>query len=128
MTTQQDIMALERRFWQAMMDQDIDTAVSLLDEHSTSVASRGIHRFTPAEYRAMAQAGGARITAFAFADEHVVFPTPGVAIASYQARQSFTLEGQEHTMTVFDTTTWVRKDGQWLAAAHTETPEHGASG
>ena len=126
MTTQGEIMELERRFWQFMLDMDIDAAVSLLDEQSTTAGGRGILHFGPAEYKAMALSGDARITSFEFSDEKVIFPLPDVAIASYKARQSFTMGGKAHEMVVYDTTTWVRKGGRWLACAHTETPEQQA--
>lgn len=129
MTTQAQIMALERRFWQSMMEMDVDAAVSLLDEQSTAVSAWGIRHFGPAEYKAMALSGDARITAFEFFDEKVVFPVADVAVASYRARQSFTVGGENHEMVVYDTTTWVRKGGRWVAAAHTETPaEEGSLG
>ena len=123
MATQKEIMDLERKFWQTMVDMDVDTATALLDEQSTVAGARGIHYFTPAEYKAMALAGDARITSFEFSDEKVIFPTADIAVASYKARQSFTMGGNSHEMVMYDTTTWVRKDGQWLACAHTETPE-----
>lgn len=129
MASHDEIMELERRFWQSMKDMDVDTAVSLLDEESISVSGWGIHRFGPAEYRAMALSGGARITAFELSDARVIFPLPDVAVASYTARQSFTLEGRAHEMVVHDTTTWVRKGGAWRACAHTESAKHdGAPG
>jgi hypothetical protein len=123
MTTQAEIMSLERKFWQSMVDMDVDTAVSLLDEQSSAAGARGIHYFKPEEYREMAQSDTARITAFELFDERVIFPVPEVAIASYKARQSFTMDGKNHEMVVYDTTTWVKKDGRWVASAHTETPE-----
>lgn len=123
MVTQDEIMALERKFWQSMMDMDLDTAVSLLDEQSTAASAQGIHYFDPAEYKAMALSGDARITSFAFFDERVIFPVPDVAIASYKAKQSFTMGGKSHEMVVYDTTTWIRKGGRWVASAHTESPE-----
>ncbi|MGN7726752.1 nuclear transport factor 2 family protein [Luteimonas sp. 22616] len=122
MTTQDEIMALERKFWQSMKDMDVDTAVSLLDEQSTTAGARGILYFGPAEYKAMALSGDARITSFEFFDEGVIFPIPDVAIASYKAKQSFTMDGKRHEMVMYDTTTWVRKGGKWVASAHTETP------
>lgn len=121
MASQDEIMDLERRFWQSMQDMDIDAAVALLDEQSTSVSGWGIHHFGPAEYRAMAQSGGARITAFELSDARVIFPLPDMAVATYTAKQSFTMDGKSHDMVVYDTTTWVRKDGKWLACAHTES-------
>ena len=123
MTTQSEIMALERKFWQSMADMDVETAVSLLDEQSTTAGTRGIHYFSPAEYKTMAQAGDARITSFEFSDERVIFPAPDVAIASYKAKQSFNMAGKSHEQVVYDTTTWIRKSGKWVACAHTETPE-----
>jgi hypothetical protein len=123
MTTQDEIMDLERIFWQSMMDMNVDSAVSLLDEHSTTASARGIRYFEPAEYKAMALSGDARITSFEFFDERVIFPIPDVAIASYKAQQTFTIGGKSHEMIVYDTTTWVKKGGKWVASAHTETPE-----
>lgn len=75
----------------------------------------------------MAQSGGARITAFELSDARVIFPLPDVAVATYKAKQSFTMDGQSHDMVVYDSTTWVRKDGKWLACAHTESAEQKAS-
>jgi len=57
MTTQNDIMKLERQFWQAIVDMDVDTAISLLDEESVSVSGWGIHHFSPTNYKAMALSG-----------------------------------------------------------------------
>lgn len=123
MNTHKEIMGLERKFWQSMVDMDVDTAVSLLDEQSTAASARGIHHFDPSEYKAMALSGNARITSFEFSDEKVLFPTSGVAIATYKAKQCFTMDGKPYEMVVYDTTTWVKKNGRWVASAHTETPE-----
>lgn len=123
MTTQDEIMCLERKFWQSMVDMDVDTAISLLNDYSASVCSGGIRHFTPSEYKSMALSGDARITSFEFFDERVIFPIPDVAIASYKAKQTFEMNGRSHDMVVYDTTTWVKKGGKWLASAHTESPE-----
>lgn len=122
MTTQHEIMQLERTFWQALVDMDIDAAVALLDDQSIVAGTRGVHQFDPAAYKTMALSGDARVTSFAFSDERVLFPTPELAIAAYKATQAFTMGGKHHEMVVYDTTTWVRKHGKWLACAHTETP------
>ena len=124
-TTHEAIMQLERMFWQAVVDMDLDTAGALLDERSVSVGPWGIHHFSPAEYQAMAAAGNARLTGFEFFDAQVVFPATDLAVATYRARQAFTMAGEHQEMEVYDTTTWVRRDGRWRACAHTETPAEG---
>ena len=41
MDTQQTLFAMERKFWQSMVDQDTEAALSLLDEPSLMVSSHG---------------------------------------------------------------------------------------
>lgn len=122
MATEDEIMALEHRFWHAMQEMDVDSAIALLDEQCVSANAHGAHQFDTATYKAMALSQDARITAFEFFDAKVLFPTPDVAVCAYRAKQSFTVAGKAQEMEVFDTTTWVRKAGCWLAVAHTETP------
>lgn len=124
-TTPEAIMELERRFWQAVADMDLEAAGALLDARSVSVGPWGIHHFSPDEYVAMAASGNARLTGFEFFGAQVVFPTSDVAVATYRARQAFTMGGERHEMEVYDTTTWVRRGGQWRACAHTETAAEG---
>ena len=50
MATQDEIMSLERKFWQSMVNMDVDNAVSLLDEYAAAVSSRCVHHFNPSEY------------------------------------------------------------------------------
>lgn len=128
MTTHEEIMNLERMFWQALMDMDLDVVVSLLDNSSVSVNARGVGFFGPEQYRDMASSGDARVTAFEFFDERVLLPAEGIAIACYKARQTFTDGGESHEMVVYDTTTWIRRGERWVACAHTETPAQTASG
>ena len=124
MNARDEILSLEHTFWQALVDMDLDVVISLLDKRSLSVSSYGIGHFTPEQYRQMAASGDARVTAFDFSDEQVVFPIDDVAIASYKAKQTFTSGGKSHDTVVYNTTTWVRKGGRWLASAHTETPSN----
>ena len=117
-----EILALEAKFWQAMCDEDIDAAIAMLDSEAAVAGMHGIGHFDHAGYKRMAEQGGAKIISFKFSDEKVIFPTPDVAIVTYTVEQTFDLHGEPHQMTSYDTTTWVRKNGAWLAAVHTETP------
>lgn len=128
MTTAADIMKLETEFWQSMMDQKPEKAAALLASQAANVALFGIHHFSPVEYIRMAREGPAKLTSFAFSNEKVIFPTPEVAIATYEVTQGFLMQGQAHETVCFDTTTWVRSDGRWLAAVHTETPRQKCEG
>ena len=121
MSSHTEIMKLEAEFWQAMADQRPEQAAALLAAEAVSVAMFGIHHFSPGEYLSMAQTGPAKLTFFEFSNEKVIFPIADVAVATYEVKQIFEMDGQSHEMICFDTTTWVRNNGRWLAAAHTET-------
>ncbi len=123
MAASAEIMKLETEFWQSMVDQEPRKAAAMLTDEAANVAMFGIHHFSPSEYVKMAEQGPARLTAFSFSDERVMFPAPDVAVATYKVKQSFEVNGKAHEMTCFDTTTWINRGGKWLAAVHTETPE-----
>ncbi|WP_423457216.1 nuclear transport factor 2 family protein [Ottowia sp. VDI28] len=123
MATKADIMKLETEFWQSLVDQAPEKAAALLTGEAANVAMYGIHHFSPAEYLKMAKDGPAKLTSFLFSNEKVFFPAPDVAVATYEARQSFEMNDTVHEMICFDTTTWVKSNGKWLAAVHTETPK-----
>lgn len=121
-TTAKQIMANERKFWEAMRAQDVQAAVDLLDDTAVLAGMQGIHHFDHAGYRRMAEQGPMVLNDFALSDERVVFPSSEVAVATYRVEQSFSIDGKPSRMTSFDTSTWVRKDGKWRCVAHTETP------
>ena len=44
-TSSKTLIDLETKFWQSMVDQDTDTAISLLDEPALMVSSHGAMKF-----------------------------------------------------------------------------------
>ena len=53
--TSNDLISLEKKFWQSMVDEDTDTALSMLDEPALMVSSHGAMQFDHAGYRRMAE-------------------------------------------------------------------------
>jgi Domain of unknown function (DUF4440) len=43
-----------------------------------------------------------------------------VAIVAYQVHEELTVDGMPVTLDAADSSTWVRRDGRWLCALHTE--------
>jgi len=50
-TSDKTLIDLETKFWQSMVDQDPDTAVSLLSEPALMVSAHGAMKFDHAGYR-----------------------------------------------------------------------------
>ena len=124
-TSSKTLIDLEKKFWQSMVDQDSDTAVSLLSEPALMVRSHGAMKFDRAGYRKMADQGSMVLTSFELRDVKVVFPNETTAILAYRVKQETANRGEStgKTQEMADTSTWVRSDGgDWRCVMHTETP------
>ena len=58
---------------------------------------------------------------FEISDVHVQELTEDVAIIGYKVREKLTVDGKPLELEAADASTWVRKDGEWLCALHTES-------
>ena len=123
-TASRELMDLENRFWQSMVDEDTDTALSMLDEPALMVSSHGTMQFDHAGYRRMAEHGSMVIKSFELSDMNVVFPTEETAVLTYHVKQALAQRGQTQEMEqeMADSSVWTRKDGSWRCVMHTETP------
>jgi hypothetical protein len=120
----QDLIGLENKFWQSMVDEDTDTALGLLDEPALMVSSHGAMQFDHAGYRQMAEQGTTVLKSFKLSDMNVVFPRDDMAVLTYRVKQATAQRGKsdEIKQEMADSSVWTRKDGQWLCVMHTETP------
>ena len=118
------LIDLEKKFWQSMVDQDTDVALSMLKEPALMVSAHGAMKFDHAGYRKMAEQGSMVLTKFELRDMDVVFPNDTTAILTYRVTQDVAPRGssQATTAEMADTSTWVRGDEGWRCVMHTETP------
>jgi len=126
-TASKDLIALEKKFWQSMVDEDTDTALDMLAEPSLMVSSHGAMKFDHAAYRKMAEQGSMVIKSFKLSDMEVVFPADDTALLTYHVKQALVPRGKSDTIEqeMNDASVWTRKDGQWRCVMHTETPVDG---
>ena len=117
------IIELETKFWQSMVDKDIDLAVAMLTDKSVVTGAQGLALLSHDDYRGMAkQAEGLwNLKSFKLDDVKVTFPAEDVAVIAYRVTEEMEVEGKPLTLKAADATTWVRKGGKWLAALHTES-------
>ena len=124
-TSTKTLVDLETKFWQSMVDQDTDTALSLLNEPALMVSSHGAMKFDHDGYRKMAEQGSMVLTSFELSDVEVVFPNDTTAILTYRVKQGTASRGKTKSTTreMADTSTWVQTgDEDWRCVMHTETP------
>ena len=116
-----EIERLERAFWQSLVDRDADAARDMLAPQALMVSSHGTMRFDPAQYEKMLLDPKHGLLEYTLSDMDVLFPTDDIAIATYRAHQKMRMDGREMDQDVVDSSTWVRVDGAWKCAAHTES-------
>lgn len=125
----EELIELETRFWQSMVDEDADTAVEMLSEPALMVSTHGAMQFDHAGYRKMAEQGPMVLTSFELQDVDVVFPNDSTAILTYRVRQALAPRGKSASTNqeMNDTSTWIRKNRRWQCVMHTETPADSAA-
>ncbi|RZA17976.1 MAG: nuclear transport factor 2 family protein [Lysobacteraceae bacterium] len=117
----QQIERLEHAFWQSMVDGDPAVATGMLAERALMVSGHGAMAFDHAGYTKMARDGAHKLVDYTLSDMQVLFPSDGVAIATYKVDQLVEHEGASKAMAAVDSSTWVRTDGAWKCVAHTES-------
>jgi hypothetical protein len=122
-TDEQKIIDLEKKFWRTMVDKDIEGSVAMLAGESIVAGSQGTARLTHDDYRGMAKQGDSlwQLKSFQLDDLKVTFPSDDVAVIAYTVTEEMEVEGEPVTLKAADATTWIRQDGEWLAALHTES-------
>ena len=116
-----DIEQLEHAFWKSLVERDADAATAMLAPQALMVSSHGTLRFDPAQYAKMLEDPKHGLLEYTLSDMDVLFPSEDVAIATYKANQTMTMDGKELTQDVVDSSTWVRMGGTWKCVAHAET-------
>jgi ketosteroid isomerase-like protein len=114
-------MKLERRFWQAMKDGDVETCVNLTDDPCIVTGPQGIGQIDRNALAAMLRAATHTLDSFELEDEaEVRMLGDDVAIVAYQVHEQITVDGETVSVDAADSSTWVRRGDTWLCAMHSE--------
>ena len=117
-----ELLELERQYWQAIQDRDPDTAARLSDEQVIVTGAQGVGKLDRKALAGMMNAGGYTLKSFRLdEDVQVHRVSADVAILAYKVHEELTVDGAPITLDAADASTWVRRDGRWLCALHTES-------
>ncbi|MGO1003471.1 nuclear transport factor 2 family protein [Lysobacter sp. CA196] len=117
-----EIERLEKAFWQSILEGSPQVATEMLTEPALMVSGHGANKFDHAAYTKMANDDRFKLLDYKISAMDVLLPTEDVAVASYRVVQKVETEGKATEMDVYDTSTWVKVDGQWRCVMHTESP------
>jgi ketosteroid isomerase-like protein len=110
----------ERQYWQAIKDRDVVAAMRLTDDPCIVAGAQGVARITREAFAGMLKAGGWTLHEFTLSEVQVRVLSEDVAIVAYKVKELLTVDGKPLTLEAADSSTWVRREGQWMCALHTE--------
>ena len=110
-----------RKYWQAMKDKDVAAANRLTDYPCLIAGAQGVAQMDERTFAAMLQGASWTMNAFQLDDDvKVRRVSDDVAVIAYKVREHLTVEGKPVELEASDTSVWVRRDGDWRCASHTE--------
>ena len=119
--TERELLELERRFWQALKDDDVETALSMTDEPCVVTGPQGVASISKEAFREMMRSSPYKLNSFELGDDaQVRLLSDDVAIVAYPVHEEFTMDGKPLVLDALDSSTWVRRNGRWLCAMHCE--------
>jgi hypothetical protein len=121
MALESELLELEQQYWEAMKDLDADAAAALTDDACIVAGAQGVSRLDHEHLGAMMQGATWRITDVTITDASVERLTEDTAVVSYTVHEELVVDGQPVVLEAADTSTWVRRDGGWRCAVHTES-------
>src|SRR3954447_13995215 len=95
---EQDLLALEYQYWQAIKDRDVEAALRLSDEPCTVVGAQGVGTVDKRTLATMLQSESYTLKRFEFQDPKVRLLSEDVAIVAYKVREELTVDGKSLTL------------------------------
>jgi len=115
-----ELLDLENQYWQAMKDKDVETAMRLTDDECIVTGAQGVGRVNRETLAAMLKNAPYTLHDFELNDPEVRALGDDVAIVAYKVHEELTVDGKPVKLDAADASTWIRRDGKWRCALHTE--------
>ena len=121
MPTKDEIIALEKSYWEAIKAKDGDRTTELSAKSSLVTGARGVMRIAKEKMGKMTEEGEWTLDSYAFDDVEVSTPSSDVALIAYTVRQSVTMDGKSQDLRAADSSVWIRGASGWECHAHSES-------
>ncbi|HJU68224.1 MAG TPA: nuclear transport factor 2 family protein [Gemmatimonadaceae bacterium] len=119
-TVEQELVRLEKDYWQALRDKDVEAALELTDDGCILTGAQGVASIDREAFRGMMMDPSWSLEEYDISDIQARMLSDDVAIVAYKVREELTVEGKPVTLEAADSSTWVRRNGRWVCALHTE--------
>ena len=121
MNAQQELLDLERSYWQAIKERNGSLITKLTDDGCVVAGAQGIAKLDRSTIAAMTSKPTYQLKAFRLTDEVVRMLGDDVAVVAYKVHEDLVVDGKSVSIDAADSSTWVKRDGAWVCVAHTES-------
>lgn len=119
--TEKELLRLERDYWQAVKDRDVEAAMRLTDDPCIVAGASGVGRIDQKSFARIMSAATYTLHDFDVKEPEVRMIGDNVAILAYKVHERLTVDGKSIDLDAADASMWVRRNGRWLCALHTES-------
>jgi len=116
-----ELLELEKQYWMALKNQDFEAAMKLTHDPCIVTGAQGIGSIDRKTYQQMMQNPTWKVEQFALTEPKVQMITDDVAVLAYKVHEELTVDGKPLSLDAADASTWVRRNGSWQCALHTES-------
>jgi hypothetical protein len=123
MSTEHELLDLERQFWDAMKEKDGLRAARITGDNCIIVGAQGVSAVDRSTMEKLTVEGDWELQQYSFDEENakVRFIGDDVAIVAYRVNERVVVDGETLPIDANDASVWVRRNGDWLCAMHTES-------
>ena len=121
MNIESEILAVEKKFWQSMIDKDAKVGAGMTADPCLVTGAQGVSRIDQKTFAKLMETGTWVLHDYAFSDVKVEQVADDVAVIAYKVHEDLTVDGKKLALDAADASTWVRKNGEWVCALHTES-------
>jgi len=121
-TVEKELLELERRYWRAIQDKDAVAAARLTDFPCIITGAQGLGKIDEQTFAQVMKNPPYTILRVELSDDaQVRLVQDDVAVVAYKVHEELTVDGKPVSLDAADASTWVRRNGQWRCALHTES-------
>jgi hypothetical protein len=118
---EKELLDLEQKYWRAIRDKDADAALRLTDDPCIVAGASGAAGISRAAFAKMLYSPAWTLREFEIREPQIRLIKDDVAVVAYKVKEELDVEGKPLTLEAADSSTWIRRDGHWLCAVHTES-------
>ena len=128
--TDEEVLALEQSYWDAIKERDARNAGRLTGEQSTVAGASGASVVDPRGMAKLIESATYRINDFRIEPQSVQVNhiSDDVVAISYGVHEDLDVDGKPVQLDAFDSSVWKQTDNGWVCVLHTESIKGDAYG